>query len=185
MLKMQIDDRELQQLIVDLSPEHTEKVMVGVVQTASKRALRGYQRIVQTWVRKPTFKADVQGSKFSVTTDSWVFMMLDQTGAKPHIISARRAKVASTGFVRGAQWRVVGQWSPYRKRRAGQFISKQSKDDPRMKFMGRGGYPVFPREVAHPGVKARHYTERIVQDIETQLPKIVEEVVSSLLQRRE
>jgi len=181
---MQVDTLELQQLAMDLSPEQAQKVMNTTAKKASGEALTKYQEIVRSWRTKPTFRASVQKSSFSVVTDSWVFKMLDQTGAKAHIIRARSPMVRPTGFARGAHWRIVGQWSPYRTRKAGQFISVRSTFDSRMKFMGGAGFYVYPREVHHRGITARDYTGKIVKEMEALLPRLLEDVISTLLQRR-
>lgn len=117
----------------------------AALEKEGKEVKQRYEKTTATWKHKPKFEilTDVSGDEAQVLvgTDDEIYGYVDQ-GTRPHVISARRAPTLAfqTGF--------------------------QPKTKPRQIKSYRGkkfGPRVFPRQVRHPGTKAREFSDRIAE----------------------
>ena len=134
-----------------------DEVRVGLKRVGD-RTVKAYQRVVQNWERKPGFKAEVgsgskqlyvrikvPGSRRNI--ENW--NRVDKSGAKPHVIRAKRAKFLR--FVWGGP---------------GSYDAKTKAAPARFGGSGKvaNGKVVYRKFVNHPGFKARKFSEAINRD---------------------
>lgn len=134
-----------------------DEVRIGLKRVGD-RTVRAYQAVVKNWERKPGFKAEigsggkqlyvrikVTGSRRNI--ENW--NRIDKTGAKPHVIRPKRAKLLR--FV----WGGPGSYAP-----------KTNASPARFGGSGKvaNGRVVYRKFVNHPGFKARKFSEAINKD---------------------
>lgn len=133
------------------------------------RVQKQYRGLTHSWENKVRFELDVEISDnrvfFEVFTQDELFWLLDESGAEPHFIAARRAPTL---------------------RFRENFTPKTSVGSLESFAGGKTGNYVTPFGVTHPGFEARKWSKEIsiqleksmLQDIETAMSKVIGELES-------
>jgi len=134
------------------------KLIEETVRGIGEDALADFERIVEPWTRKPTFKLTFSftRNKYSFTIvpedneEGQIFEWLD-FGTSPHIIRPVRARTLSF-TVRPVRARTLSFTVPYRaatRPHQGRVASRRAR---------RGTQRVFAKQVRHPGFDPRDFS---------------------------
>lgn len=137
------------------------ELQAGVAE-AAKNVFSDFEKTVQSWNNKITFTLKVRSTpnviSFLVKTDSDLYKLLDITGAKPHMIFPKNAKVLSyqKDFTPKTEVGVIGS-------RAG----------------GKSGAYVNRKSVKHPGFEPRDFSKTIAKSNEKRFLAIMRVAMSN------
>lgn len=165
MIVVDFDVSEIDWAVNLLDKKELDKIPGNVAKKLSKEALKNYQKTVATWEVKPEFQVmtEVSGSRasFLIGTDDPIYRYVD-FGTRPHIIRARNAPYLV--------FRVGGK----PKTRPGILQSGPGRPGTRW---------VRVKEVHHPGIRKRGFTEIIEKKIDNKLTDTVTAEVDKVLTR--
>lgn len=109
--------------------------------TLAQESIGLYQKTTRTWKHKPKFYPVRTARGVTINTDSEIYGWVDK-GTKPHIIKAKNAPFLVFGW-------------PYKAATKPRVINS---------FKANVGKNLaFKRQVTHPGIKARNFTDEITK----------------------